>query len=270
MRFPSNFNSTFTVPTGAGPGTSRVVLNSLGQLISYGNPPVTSFAVFSALWRGGMFYGLQDGANQADFNNAGQFGLSVQGGKPTGIMLSPRTALLGTPAGFVLTPGDGTANSVNADFISYLNSIPENVRATGAFIKLLPDGFTSETWHVPVAATGWSIISLKYRFDGMDNVVYSGRIDYTGANVIAAGAQVATAAITDVTYRPKTPQGFPLMHLTNGNVQKNTNASVIINTDGTISIFWGDGVAGSAHDINGLATGDRFSFNCSAPLGNLP
>lgn len=137
----------------------------------------------------------------------------------------------------------------------------------GVHIYQLSTG-VNESWHAAGAAANWTIGSLQYRNDGLDNLVAVGSLTYTGANVAAAGGSVATTA-SATAYHPVNQWKAPCAHYTSTSVQKNTAATAIFNTNGTISIQWGDGVAGSAHDVNGLATGDIFWIESRVPLGNI-
>lgn len=262
MEFPNDVVSSLTVPTGAQPGTSRVTITSNGEVVSYGDPPDSTIDVFSAMRIGGFFYGLQGSDHLADYVHAGQIGFTSDGIIPAGVFLSPTDDTHTIASGIEFEAGTASVLP-NINLTTYHNVSPVVFNVNGYVIQF------EETWHAAVAAANWSVVSLQYRQDVMDNLVYSGRIDYTGANVTAAGAQfVTTAAPTG--YRPANAQTVPVVHRTSTGVQKNTSASGMFNTNGTVSIFWGDGVAGSTHDVNGLATGDQFFFNCSVPLGFIP
>lgn len=158
----------------------------------------------------------------------------------------------------IVTAGS-TAPGVTASDIDWLHpgSIIHVDRATGL----------QDVWQAPTAAANWTVGTLQYRRDIEDNIVFVGSISYTGANVAAAGALAATTAQT---IHPIAQWKDGCTHLTSTSVQKNTAASVIFNTNGSLSIQWGDGVAGSAHDVNGLATGDIFWINSRIPQGHIP
>lgn len=142
-----------------------------------------------------------------------------------------------------------------------------DLRASGALYKITPDG-VAYTWQTPTAATNWSIGSLQARLDGMDNVTYVGSLSYTGTSVTAAGAATVITAMA-AAYRPKRQWKDACTHYTSTSVQKNVASSVLVNTDGTLTIQWGDGMASTTHDVNGLANGDLFWIETTVPLGNI-
>lgn len=123
-------------------------------------------------------------------------------------------------------------------------------------------------WITPAFAAGWANNSLMVRVDVEDNIVWVGQFHYTGANITAAGGQVITTAV-DAEHRPAASWRIPMAHLTSTSVVKNVDSVVTINSTGTLSVFWGDGMTGTVHDVDGLATGDLFSFNAVIPRGNL-
>jgi len=129
-------------------------------------------------------------------------------------------------------------------------------------------GGTSESWQVPTLIANWTNDSLAYRLDANDNVVWTGKFHYTGTAVTGASAASLLTAAVPSKFRPAQTSPIPLVHRTSTNVEKNTSASLDIRSDGTISVFWSDGVAGTSHDVNGLANGDAFYIAQSVPLRN--
>lgn len=259
MEFPTFFN-TLTIPSGAGAGTSRIVITANGELISFGDPPDASGDFFISLKNGGLWFGLQNPVGTADYTHAGAVGLSFAAGHATVTLQSPFDATAPNATAIQLIPGVD-ASGLGQVVFSSVNNVQQVFGVINGFWI-----YINETWHAAVAAANWNVVSLQYRIDASDNLVYSGRIDYTGANVTAAGASFATAAV-DVAHRPINSQTVPLVHRTSAGVMKNVAASGMLNTTGTVSIFWGDGIAGTTHDVNGLATGDQFYFNCVVPRG---
>lgn len=166
--------------------------------------------------------------------------------------------LIGATAGV-----DATLRVLDQDTVS-----AANIAVSGAAVKISADGGTLATWQSATAATNWSVGSLKYRLTAEDELWYMGSISYTGANVTAAGGAVVTTA-APAPYQPLSQWKDTCVHYTSASVQKNVASSVIVNTNGTLDIQWGDGMASTTHDVNGLATGDIFWIDTKVPLGNL-
>jgi hypothetical protein len=209
--------------------------------------------------------GVQDRANGAQ--------VFVTPGDGQLVVRAPVTPALPDPANLALHPGaDGqSTGSATAPFALFTDTQSDSacdVQLSGSLIQTDLGG-VPETSHIPGAAAGWTIGTLRYKKDGLGNVVYTGSATYTGANVAAAGISTVTAAAA-AAYRPVTATFWATAHLTSGGVQKNVAATCRVQTDGTLAIQFGDGVAASAHDVNGLATGDVFHITARAPLGNLP
>lgn len=277
MQFPENVISTLVIPTGAEPGTSRTEIRPNGEIITFGNPPDTTFPVFASMFKGGFQYGIQNPDGTEDSAEQGTFGLSEAAvGHPTGIWTSPISSINNIAAAIQLVPGNASADPVVVLGSSgFAKRIFVNVVGFAVQQNDASGGDTVATWQTPTANTNWSIPAtsatvqgLEYRKMIEDDVWWLGRIDYTGANVTAAGALSAVLAVPS-DFAPGSPMVFAIGHETSAGVVKNTNALANVMPDGTVSILWGDGVAGSAHDINGLATGDRFFFNARIPIGNI-
>lgn len=274
MQFPPNFFTSFTIPTGAGPGTSRIVLTSDGKLISYDNTDTPN--TFAALFNGKFFFGPQTVAHEADFPHSGSIGytLLVFGPFtiPAGQFISPADAGVGGPlsSSMLLMPGDATQLACPIAFFKEPTDTGFcTVLVTGAVAMSPPDQFAPYgKFGANVTAANWFSgpgYTLRYYHDALDNVVWQGEVQYTGANVAAAGGTILTSATVDATYHPTTDRYVPVTHLTSGRVVKNTAAAAIIRADGRFSIIWGDAV-GTAHDTNGLATNDIFSIAVAIPL----
>lgn len=140
---------------------------------------------------------------------------------------------------------------------------------TGSFIRVDRTTGVQETWQQPGSAPNWSVGTLQYRLDVEDNVVWVGSISYTGGNITNASSQNVTLAV-GASHTPKAQWKVPCTHLTSTSVQKNVGATLIVETNGQLAIQWGDGQAGTTHDVNGLATGDIFWIETRVPMGNIP
>jgi hypothetical protein len=271
MEFIGQFLTSFTIPTGAGPGTSRIVLTSDGKLISYDNVDVPN--TFAALFNGKFFFGPQTAGHAADFTNAGSIGYSIDGSLAIAIFTSPLSPFGAFPAQLLLVSGDNTplgAPSVSLAALSAATAINGNITGAWRMARTEVGGFAEYGWFTaPVIAANWDVNvaanPLRYRHRAEDDVEWTGEVVYTGANVAAAGGTILTDFPIDTTYNPTMNYTVPVAHLTTGRVVKNTNATAIIRTDGRFSIIWSD-AAGTAHDANGLATGDIFCVNARVPL----
>ena len=127
------------------------------------------------------------------------------------------------------------------------------------------------TWQSPVGAAGYSVNgTLFYRRTNEDEVKWTGRFVYTGANVTNSGGvgNILNAALA-TQYRPVNALTVPLVHLTSTNVLKNVAAMLHFNTDGTVAFQWGDGMSGTTHDATALATNDIFWVSTEVPLNNI-
>lgn len=276
MQFPPNFFTSFTIPTGAGPGTSRITLTSDGKLISYDN--TDSPHTFAALFNGQFFFGPQTGPGEADFTRAGSIGygeLFPPFDFPVGLFISPKQIPVAPfAAELLLLPGiNDPIEGPSAFLREPTSSLQCSLGITGALYMspVDPSSLSPYGWFsAPVSAANWSVVvggnPLRYRHRAEDDVEWVGEVQYTGANVAAAGGTIITDPTIDATYHPKFNYYITMSHLTSGRVVKNTSATAIIRTDGRFSVIWGDAV-GTAHDANGLATGDIFSIQCRIPLG---
>lgn len=276
MQFPPNFFTSFTIPTGAGPGTSRIVLSSDGSLISYDNTDVPN--TFAALFNGQFFFGPQTVAKAADFTQAGTIGYTIifpgTVNAAAALFDSPIQGAINLQSELLMFPGNN--DPIACPFFLLHEKTSTTVASasiTGAWTQAPadPNAFGPYGWFsAPVSAANWAVDlgnPLRYRHRAEDDVEWVGELQYSGANVAAAGGTIITDPTIDATYHPKFNHYITVSHLTSGRVQKNTSATAIIRTDGRLSIIWGDGVAGTAHDVNGLATGDIFSIQCRIPLG---
>lgn len=101
MKFPPFF-TTFTIPNGAGSGTSRIVLYSNGALISYDVPDQTYVALFD----GQIFMGPMTNPTfgDADFSHAAVMRY-LPGSPPSAFIISPPTAALTKSAEIAMTSG---------------------------------------------------------------------------------------------------------------------------------------------------------------------
>jgi hypothetical protein len=115
MEFPTSYSS-FTIPNGAGPGTSRTVLYANGDLISYEYAPGSNTGFYVALHDGGLFMGPanKNSTPEADFVTGSdmQYNPAPTGppaGLPSATWESPQPT--GDKAVRVeLVPGNGTVN----------------------------------------------------------------------------------------------------------------------------------------------------------------
>jgi len=159
--------------------------------------------------------------------------------------------------------------SANAGTDAAGNSYPVGFMGTMVGCNNSSGTATPYTWQTPTAASSsWTVVSLKYRIDAEDNVVWSGEIDFSGATAITnAGSQPIVNAVPNP-YRPNMLRRVPVAHFTNNSVVKNTAVVAQFGADGTVQLVWSDAV-GTAHDANAIALGDKFYFECSVPLGNI-
>lgn len=101
MEFPPSFN-TFTIPNGAGPTDSRIVLYENGELVSYDlddTPPR-----FVALFHGQVLVGPLNPDGTADGPDAGGFLWTMNGGIPALLIVSPMSQLRPTQSEIFLSP----------------------------------------------------------------------------------------------------------------------------------------------------------------------
>lgn len=185
MEFPTSYN-TFTVPTGAGPTQSRLVISSDGSLTSYNydfSPPV-----FVRLFDGGVYFGVVvNGA--VDMTHAGLISYSFAGGgtnPPAIIIDSPTSTAFPYIMQMAIRPGSSTANP----FVQLATNNP-----TG-----MMDFFVVGDIHARNIETGFATL----------NIASGGiwvQIDITFANthttipaVIVGGASMAPTAGVSTTY----------------------------------------------------------------------
>lgn len=279
--FIINTSGAFFYSSAPAAGNMVASIAAVGGADSFGNhypaginsqPSGTNGASFANLFDGNLFLGdivagAQDTANAALFSQVVSSGL-------LGIT-SPLTVALPSGGQLRLLSGQssvttGNANAPKAFFLSGDLSSDLDVGVSGTTQKCTDAG-AFYTWQTPTAQTGWSIGTLQYHFDNWDRVVYVGSLSFTGTAVTAAGSSAALTAVPagPPSYRPKKQWKVPISHLTSTSVQKNVAASAIFNTDGTMTIQWGDGMTGTTHDASGLANGDIFWIETAVPLGNI-
>lgn len=207
-----------------------------------------------------------------DTADAGLIAPSISGVTNSMGLESPTNVAELQPALLQLISGNGSAGTgqpgvPRAQLSDTTGVQPMDIDISGTVIKTSLSSFL-ETWNTPGAAANWSIGTLQFRLDPLDNLVVVGSLSYTGAAVATAGSSVATTAAA-AKFRPAHQWKVPLVHYTSTSVQKNVAASLLVNTDGTYTVQWGDGVAGTTHDVNGLATGDIFWADATVPLGHI-
>lgn len=275
---------SFTVPSFATTG-ARIVLDGVSGLISVYNSSnvkvaeiggsdghilTTDGSSFAELVSGGLLLG-QEVSGTPDTAHASIIkwlhGLS----NPFLSIVSPISATLLDAVKLTLNPSVGTGAPfgqwptlliTDSQIASFTQ-----VTLAGLIIHAAIGG-SQDTKQVPSPAANWSVGSLKAWLDVEDNIRYVGSISYTGANVAAAGGQQALNSL-GTGFVPGAQIKDVCVHYTSTSVQKNVAASAIFNTNGTVSIQWGDGIAGSAHDVNGLATGDIFWLESTIPVGTF-
>ena len=264
---PGKGNLVFSLAAKA--GTDPYGNQYLDGLTTYNNTTDT-FAqlVSNALNLGVINNGTPDTAESGSMlaldANQGQGIIVLTSGSNTAASLSDEATLS-------LEPGFSNAvSSQFAPFVQLLDSLgnsPVDLFQSGNAIKMSNTG-SAETWLIPVAAANWSIGSLQYRLNTGDEVRWVGSCQYTGASVTAAGASTINVNVGP-SHRPKAQWKVPVAHYTSTGVQKNVGATATFNTDGTVVIQWGDGMSGTTHDANGLATNDVFWIECQIPMGNI-
>lgn len=111
MQFPITYQ-TFTIPNGAQRGTSRIVLNADGSLISY-HYSAPGFGFFVAMYLGQLWLGPTDSDPthpEADFGHAGEVQYAPNGfnpGTPPSLaLISPTSDNFTETTSITLTPGD--------------------------------------------------------------------------------------------------------------------------------------------------------------------
>lgn len=232
-------------------------------LISY-QPTGLNLGVYSALTQGTLQLGNITNAVGPDFSNSAQVDAQISNviGSSYVRTLSPHNSSNGdvVPAPLWLVAGasgvvTGSTSAPYALISSDTQLSPVDCLISGNLIKDI--GFdTRAAWQTPTAATGWTITTLKYRFDAEDNVVWAGTLSQnTGA--AGPGGAVATVAVP-AAYRPTTAYPIPCSWTSSAVVAKGAGVCVF-NTNGTLSILW----------PGATANGDRFSFVVPVPLGHL-
>lgn len=259
--------------------------NYLAGITNYDRVNNKFINMFSGLLGFGQIVGgVMDTANQASL----LWSPTVGGFGPFFTLTSPKSAADPANLKVQFLPGlaqQGVAG-INSGPSLRIGAVdaggnPSNVLGviTGAFTHGTqqggaPFGILADTWLNLTTAANWTSVvgnPLKVRIDVMDNLVVTGAVQYTGAAVTAAG--ISTNILSPSLSAPMIPAiteyNHNLVHLTGTGVQKNIAASMRITNAGAMLIQWGDGVAGSAHDVNGLDVNDQFFLNFSVPLGNL-
>lgn len=145
MEFPVSYN-TFTVPTGAGPTQSRLVISSDGSLTSYNydfSPPV-----FVRLFDGGVYFGTVVNGT-ADMTHAGLISYSFAGGSPNPpalILDSPTNTAFPYIMQMAIRPGSDTANP----FVQLATNAPDGGM----------DFFVVGDIHARNIETGFALVSI--------------------------------------------------------------------------------------------------------------
>lgn len=231
------------------------------------SPSTTAVSSDLSITNGIAAFGYDDGTHVAAqiLGELGGNSIQLNGGYPDG----------GTKAGARLRLVYGANTGTTGRPVASLDSPNSsdrlaNLMLTGTVLKGNSSG-VADTWQTPALdTTRWTLGNLAYRRDALDNVVWTGTLTYIGTAIVAATQltnvlQIAVAAA----YRPKVDRRVVIAHCTSAGITKNTRAEAILRSTGQVSIAWGDGVTGSAHDAAGLAVGDIFEFCVAVPLGNI-
>lgn len=255
MQFPITY-STFTVPTGAGSGTSRIVLLPNGDLISYfidpDNPDNSRFVMLS---EGRVLWGGLDADNQPIF--AFSAGSSYEMG---GILAfnSGNTDTLFVNAQLRLQPGDGVNPS--AFFQSSNQSHPLDVLWTGSGIWFSPITHARETDHAPVLGTGWATAAstgtyepITYRRGITDNLKIDGVVHMTSAT------PATTVFTLPVGYRPPNAVRVDVAAFSSANAIQGP-AHIVIGSNGVVTL----------PSATALAVGNNFGVSIDIPLRDIP
>ncbi|MEV8530076.1 hypothetical protein AB0451_39390 [Streptomyces sp. NPDC052000] len=232
-------------------------------IITY-KPAGLNLGVYAALTQGTVQLGNLSNSVGPDFSNSAEIDAQVSNvvGSSFVRLLSPHNDSVGdvVPAPLWLTVGQSgaTTGALNAPYAMISSDTqlsPVDCLISGTVIKDI--GFdTRATWQTPTAASGWTVGNLKYRFDALDNVVWTGYIaQNTGAS--GAGGAVSTVAVP-AAYRPATAYAVPCAWTSSSVVCKGAG-TMVFNTNGTISVLW----------PNTTANNDRFQISASIPLGHL-
>ncbi|HEY6019824.1 MAG TPA: hypothetical protein VIY48_07935 [Candidatus Paceibacterota bacterium] len=154
-------------------------------------------------------------------------------------------------------------------FFDTTNNAGVSMVLSGAVIKSDIGGI-AETWQAagPMAAN-WNNVNFRYRLGHENDLLIEGLLAYSGAAVNAANAATILTTPIPAKYRPASQVRIPMNHFTSTGVLKNVSANLTISTAGVMSVLWGDGVAGTAHDVNGLEVNDRFEIYTRVSLGTM-
>lgn len=152
--------------------------------------------------------------------------------------------------------GSGSGSNPALSLSDTLLNTPVDLNISGNVIKT-QNGGTRYTNQTPTMAAGFTNISLKYRLDAFDNVVWTGTFVQTTGAAGPSGA-VATVAVPSV-YRPAVSLPVDCTWESTASVAKGS-ATIVVNSTGTLSLLW----------PAATANGDKFSFSASIPLGNIP
>lgn len=262
MIFPTTYTS-FTIPTGAGPGTTRVVLNSQGQLISFYNPqPLPDVRdVFAALWQGELWLGAQTASGNADFSSAGGVVFDASGGVDfvTLRIISPKNNASNNRAAFQLSSGNAAGtNSVFATLTDTLGTKSCNLVISGT-IAASDNAGNTLGWQAPSYGTNWSgsttfngsinWATMKYRITPFNTVQIYG--------CFKAGAVVPVNPVFQLTGIYSTTGQWPIL--------------VSRNNAGTITTFYAQiSAAGNFNIIaatgGGIAANNEYLINTEIPL----
>lgn len=154
MKFPPFFTS-FTIPNGAGPNTSRLVLQSNGALVSYD----TVGKKYVELFSGTIYLGPLNNDNSID--GAHEASIVYEAGNPPGLFLnSPVSAAFPQGVQIQIQPGNGStinprmlilATPSDADlFVGGSLNVTNDVTAGNIAVGTLAITSVAGTW----AATG--------------------------------------------------------------------------------------------------------------------
>jgi hypothetical protein len=232
-------------------------------IITY-KPSGLNIGTYVALTQGTVQLGNLTTAVGPDFSNSAQIDGQVSNvvGSSYVRLLSPHNNNVGdnVPAPLWLVVGQsgavtGSTSAPYALIDSDTNLAPVDCLISGNIIKTTTLDARA-LWQTPTAAAGWTIGTLKYRFDAFDNVVWVGVISQnTGA--AGPGGAVATVAVP-AAYRPTTAYPIACSWTSSAVVAKGAG-TVVFNANGTLSILW----------PTATANNDRFGFIASVPLGHL-
>lgn len=203
VQFPTTFN-TFTVPTGAGQGQSRLVISSNGSLVEYSYGAVSRWVgLVGGFLRVGILNGTNDPIQGSSITTAGAIGWNNDAivGRQEIFFQSPRVNTGDNFSNMALIAAGPTSSFSDSGLLRLndANSAASiNVGLTGACIWFNPNTFTNETWHnVSLAANVVSVTgdpgfsggppNLQYRKDAENNLWIYGLVQTTAAGIGVLG-----------------------------------------------------------------------------------